>query len=263
MSTKQTVVAVKPETLLVPLPEKPSWFDKELAKVATRDGRPVFKIVDGQRELKWRNGKRDIKHLLQHDEVPAYLPVVRQVFRRMDTKTWKPKYYSTKEAAQADPQTSLERDISWTNVVSTRAVGRACWIVEVYVSPEELGYENWQAGRYADLQVKGVYQKVDLLGPFPRDGYYVYCFSVLDEDGNAISPNQKTIEECQKRWKQMLGESNTSLEEEILGYDKREEEFEKKEVARISDNVYQFHGIAARTMFHGAAASKPITKVYE
>lgn len=261
MSSNSTVTAVKPETLLVNLPAKPDWFDKELAAVAQKGGKPMFKIVDGQRETRWRNGKTDIKHLLQHDEVPAYVPVVRQVFRRMDTATWKPKYYSSKEAAENDPQVSLEPEISWTNVVSTRAVGRACWVVEVLITAEELGYENWEAMRYAEMEVMGVYRKVDVLGPFPKDGMYVYCFSVVDEDGYAIEPNRQTIEECKKRWKAIC-EPSKSLEQELADYDYREKKFEEREVARIADSFYQFHGIAARRA-HDGVVSRPITSVYE
>lgn len=259
-----TALAVKPETLLVPLPPKPEWFERELAKIATRNGKPVFKIVDGQREMRWRNGKMDVKHLLQHDNVPAYVPVVRQIFRRMDTATWKPKYYTSKEAAEADPQESLEKEITWTNVVSTRAVGRACWVIEVYVDPDELGGPlAWELHRYADLEKHGVVQKVDILGPFPKDGMYMYCFSVVDSEGNAISPNERTLEECKKRWRQIEKGSDPSLEESIMLHDEREAKFEQKEVARLADNVYQFHGIAARTKMHGTKVSRPITKVYE
>lgn len=259
MSTK--AVAVKPETLLVPLPSKPDWFDRELAQVATKNGQPVFKIVDGQRELKWRNGKMDVKHLLQHDEVPAYIPVIRQVFRRMDTATWKPKYYSSYDAALDDPQESLEPEISWTNIISTRAVGRACWVVEVLITAEETGYENWESMRYADLEVNGVIQKVDVLGPFPRDGWYTYCFSVLDEEGNAIAPHRGIIEECKMRWKQIC-EPEKSFEQEMLDYDYREKKFEEKETARIADSFYQFHGVAARRI-HEGVVSRPIRQVYE
>lgn len=260
MST--SVVAVKPETLLVPLPAKPDWFDRELEQVATKGEKPMFRIVDGQREMKWRNGKMDIKHLLQHESVPAYLPVVRQVFRRMDTATWKPKYYSSLESAEVDPQVSLEKEVTWANIVSTRGVGRACWVVEAYVSPDEIGYENWEAGRWAELQVHGVYQKVDVLGPFPREGMYMYCFSVVGEDGQAIAPNRQTIEECKKRWKAFTDREDKSLQQEISDYDDREKKFEELEVKRISDSFYQFHGIAARRA-HEGVVSRPIQKVYE
>lgn len=259
MST--SVVAVKPETLLVSLPSKPDWFDKELAQVATKNGRPVFKIVDGQRELKWRNGKMDIKHLLQHESIPAYVPVIRQVFRRMDTATWKPKYYTSREAAERDTQESLEPEVKWANIVSTRAVGRACWVIEVLVTAEELGYENWEAMRYSDLEIHGVARKVDILGPFPKDGMYIYAFSVVDEDGNAIAPHRGIIEECKKRWKAIC-EPSKSLEQELADYDYREKKFEEREVARIADSFYQFHGIAARRA-HDGVVSKPIAKTYE
>jgi len=46
-----------------PLPPKPVWFDKELAEVYTHDGKPMFRVVNGQTETHFFNGKpNDIKH---------------------------------------------------------------------------------------------------------------------------------------------------------------------------------------------------------
>lgn len=261
MPNLNTAIAVKPETLLVQLPAKPEWFDQELARVATMQGKPVFKVVDGQRELHWRRGKWDVKHLLQDEKFPPYIPVVSQVFRRLDTLSGTYKLYASRQSAEADDLPTLEKEVDWANTVSTRAVGRAAWIVEVYISPEELGYDNWMAGRYADLPVHGVIQKVDLLGEFPRDGMYVYCFSVVDDEGNAIAPNRKTIEECKRRWQIMQGD-NSTLEQELKRIAERDERAKAKQIARISDNFYQFHGISARRLHHGVV-SRPITKIYE
>lgn len=256
-----SVLAVKPETLLVDLPPIPSWFERELSQVATRNGKPVFKIVDGQRELKFRNEKMDVKHLLQHQNIPAFVPVVTQTFRRKNEATGEYKFYSSLAAARADTEESLSKDIDVANKVSTRAVGKACWIIEVYVAPEELGYDNWQASRYANLEKHGVARKVDVLGEFPREGMYVYCFSVLDSDGRAISPNQKTLDECKRRWRIVSNDTST-LEQNIKDYEEAEAKFAEKEVKRIADNVYQFAGISARRWHHGEV-SKSISKVYE
>lgn len=251
------ILAVKPETLLVDLPPVPEWFRRELSQVATRGGKPVFKLVDGQRELKWRNGKMDVKHLLQHEQVPAYVPVIRQVFRRLDTSTGKYKMYSSWLAAKEDDIATLDAEIEYSNLISTRAVGRACWIIEVYVDPDEFGYTNWEDHRYADLQVNGVFQKVDVLGPFPRDGYYVYCFSVIDEEGNAIPPNQRTLDECKKRWR-FMQQDTSSLEQAVKDHEERVAKFEQKEVARIADSIFQFHGeLGMRKFYHGAVGYQP------
>lgn len=251
-----SVLAVKPETLMVQLPSVPDWFRRELSQVATRNGKPVFKLVDGQRELKWRNGKMDVKHLLLHNEVPAYVPVIRQVFRRLkDNGDWK--LYPSWQSAKDDVAEGINEDIEFTNKVSTRAVGRACWIVEVYIDPDEFGYQNWEENRYADLQVHGVYQKVDVMGPFPQDGFYVYCFSVIDEDGNAIPPNQGTIDECKKRWRQMLSDE-ASLEQSIKDHEAKVARFEQKEAERISDSIFQFHGdLGMKKFYHGAVGYQP------
>jgi hypothetical protein len=262
VTKKDSIVAVKPEILLQQLPAKPDWFDRELAAVATRDGRPVFRVVDGQRELKFRNGKMDIKHLLQDDGVPMYVPVIRQVFRRQETDTQEYRYYNSIDAAREDTGEHLEDEIDFSNLVSVRAVGQPAWIVEVYISPDELGGPlEWESMRYAMLQVKGVDQKVDMLGEFPREGYYMYCFPVVDPLGRPISPGTRTIEECKKRWK-LATEDSKSLQEAITDFEKRTAAFEKKSVENIVDNFYQFHGVSM-VRAHGGHISKPITKVYE
>lgn len=259
---RKEILAVTPETLLVDLPPVPEWFERELSKIATKNGKPMFKIVDGQRELKWRNGKMDVKHLLQHNNVPAYVPVVRQLFRRKYKDTTNYKVYSSWSAAKNDPLDALlDQEIDFTNLTSVRAVGRACWVIEVYISPEEIGYDNWEHSRYADLQTNGVVRRVDVLGPFPREGMYMYCFSVLDDEGNAVSPSERTLDECRKRW-QSVQSDTASLEQNIKNFQEANAKFEEKEVKRIADNVYQFHGISAKRWHYGEI-SKPITKVYE
>lgn len=256
-----TVAAVKPEALLVELPHVPDWFMRELAQVATRNGRPVFRLVDGQRETKWRNGKTDVKHLLQHEQVPAYVPVIRQVFRRKNPETGKYSYYPTHKLAVADNADGLSKEIDYTNMISVRGVGRACWIIEVYIDPSEVDALAWEKQRFADLQVHGVLRKVDVLGPYPREGTYVYGFSVIDEEGNAISPNQRTLDECKKRWRTIIADTST-VQDNINAVESGMAEFEKKQVTRIADNFYQYQGISAKRLHHGAI-SKPITKIYE
>lgn len=254
------MLAVKPETLLVDLPPVPDWFRQELSRVGTKEGKPMFRIVDGQRELKWRNGKMDIKHLLQHDSVPAYVPVVRQLFRRKDTATGDYVLYTSRQQAEADTKATLEKEVDFTNMVQVRAVGRSCWIIEAYISPDEVGHAAWDQCRYADLQTNGVVRRVDVLGPFPREGMYVYCFSVLDEDGKAIAPNQRTLEECKRRW-QVINSPQQSVEQAVRDYEDRQAKFEANEVKRIADNIYQYHGISAKRWHYGEI-SKPIKQVY-
>lgn len=203
----------------------------------------------------------DVKHLVYHDQIPAYVPVVREVFRRKNRLTGDWKLYTSHKQAESDENPDLWKPIDVARFVSTRAIGRACWIVEVYITPEELGEQAWNESRFAELQTHGVYRKVDVLGPFPREGTYMYCFSVVDEDGNAISPNSRTIDECKQRWRQILGD-NTSYEQTMKDIADREAKHDQKQIQRISDNFYQFHGVTARRL-HGGVISRPITKIYE
>lgn len=226
---------------MVDLPPVPDRVRREISEIATRDGRPMFRIVDGQRELKWRNGKYDVKHLLQHQNVPAYVPVATQIFRRAYKEPLPGdithKLYPTRASASADTDDRLDADIEFTTHVSTRAVGRACWIVEVYVSPDEIGYKEWEANRYADLQKHGVVRRVDVLGPFPREGMYMFCFPVLDSEGKAIAPNQQTIDECKRLWRIAEG-GQQSVEQAVRDHEERIRKFEQKEVERLADNIY-------------------------
>lgn len=256
--TVPTMVGINEESLMVELPPVPEWFRKELAQIATRDGRPMFKIVDGQRELTYRNGKTDVKHLLQSDGVPCYVPVVTQVFRRWNWQTRQFHKYRSRAAAAADATPGLQSldRMQFTNHITVRGVGRPCWIIEVYVSPSEIGFDDWQKMRYDYLPVKGVMQKVDLLGEYPREGKYIYCLSVLNEQGEAISPHQGYIDELKKRWLVVLDDSR-SLEQSIVDHQDSLAEFEFKQHRRLTENFYQFHGIAARRL-HNAEISRPI-----
>jgi hypothetical protein len=105
-----------------------------------------------------------------------------------------------------------------------------------------------------------VVRRVDVLGPFPREGMYMYCFSVLDEDGDVIPPTERTLEECKRRW-QTLQSPQSSLEQNIKDYEDRQVKFEAKEKKRIVDSIYQYHGISAKRWNYGEI-SKPITQVY-
>lgn len=256
----KTVTAVAPSALRQPLPPLPSGFERELASVGSMNGHPMFKIVDGQRAMKWRNGKMDIKHLLQSEDYPCYVPVVTEVFRRKVTGTDGYIKFPSYTAAKETPITGLDTLIEGTKFSSVRAVGRACWIVEVYVTPEEVNERAWNETRYARLTVKGVPQEVDVLGPFPSDGMYVYCFSVLGDDGSAIAPGPRTITECKQRW-QTIQKDTVTVEDGAHMLEDKLEEFERKQVERVGDSFYQFHGVAARRLHHGVV-SKPITNVY-
>jgi hypothetical protein len=256
--SKDYVTAIEPSALRMPLPPIPNGFERELANVGNMKGKPMFKIVDGQTELKWRNGKMDVKHLLQNEDFPCYVPVVNEAFRRHILGTDNHKRYGTADAAVADDATGLG-PVEVARVVSTKAIGRACWIIEVYVAPEEIGEAAWNAERYQDLAKSGIPTRTDVLGEFPRDGMYVYCFSVLGEDGEAIAPNDNTLQECKKRWQAINSETATAADDASLMEDKMEA-FEKRQTARIADSFYQYHGITARRPF-GAEISKPITQV--
>jgi hypothetical protein len=257
--SKDYVTAIEPSALRMPLPPIPSGFERELANVGSMHGKPMFKIVDGQTEMHFRRGKMDIKHLLQNENFPCYVPVVREAFRRQIEGTDNYKRYGTAAAAVADTAIGLGAP-EVARIVSTKAVGRACWIIEVYVTPEEIGEASWNAERYAMLAKSGVPTKIDVLGEFPRDGMYVYCFSVLGEDGEAIAPNDNTLMECKKRWQAINSETPATAADEATLLEDKMEAFEKRQTARIADSFYQYHGISARRPF-GAEISKPITQV--
>ena len=171
---QDAITAIPEDFLRVDLPRVPDWFHEELAKVAVRDGRPVFRLVDGIRELKWRNGKMDVKHLLQADGMACYVPVSKTRFRRRSLrKDGQPKIYRTYEQAVKDRDPYLATDIETATKFHVAAVGRPCWVVEVYISPDEIDYASWLRLRYQHLEKNGVTQQIDVLGPYPRDGWFV------------------------------------------------------------------------------------------
>lgn len=246
--------------LLQQLPDVPPWFRDELSRVATRNGHPVFRLVDGLRERKWRNGKWDIKHLLQIDADPPFPPyqhIYRMRFRRKHVETGEERRYLTwaEADAEADPGYQTEIESAVVNL-GVMAIGRPCWIVEVYVAPEEVDEATWESQRYDMLEKHGIVQKIDLLGPFPRDGYYMACFDVV-RDGIAISPNQGTIDECKRRWRIATTDTET-VEQAIQGAEAEINLFEKTQLQRLNDGFFQHHGIVAHLARSNGVMGKPI-----
>lgn len=243
-----------PESILRhPLPPVPDWFRDALAKVATRNGMPMFRLVDGLHELTFRNGKMDVKHLLKS---VCYVPVAKTRYRRTFHGSDKFLIFRTHQEAKNAKVDGLSTVIESATINSVAAVGRACWIVEVYESPEEIDYDSWQALRYDYLEKSGVTQKIDLLGEYPRDGRYIACFDVVDSDGNAVSPSDKTIEECKRRYKLAMGDTRTA-EEAIQGSNADIEKAEQKQIDRLNENFFQYAGITENRA-RGGVVGKPI-----
>lgn len=248
---KSPVIGVNQEVLLTELPPKPDWFDEELKKIGLRDGQPLFRIVDGQRETHFRAGRQRIKHLLMDGNRPCFIPVVKQVFYRENKETKERITYSSLKEAEEDSDENLLETIFVTNLVQIKEVGKPCWVIETYISPDEIGEKDWNENRFKFLYKSGIYQKVDLLGEFPKEGMYVYCFPVLDKYGNARSPSQIDIDECKKRLKLVESDKKT-LSHVLQEMANREQEFERKQIERITDNVFQYFGLSMRK-FYGAA----------
>jgi hypothetical protein len=186
------------------LPPVPYWFEKELKEIATLNGRPMFRLVDGQRETIFRNGRNNTL-----------------------------KYYPNR---------------------------RNCWVVEVYTSPYEISEEAWNAERFQILPVMGVPTEVDVHGEFPRAGRYIYCLSITNEAGEAISPNRDTISELRRRVYLQAQETKTAEQYTAESYAKGAEA-EERELEQANDNFYQWAGISAKRE-KGGVISKPITKTF-
>ena len=260
MTDNDVVTGFKPEDMRVELPPVPDWFSAELARIAVIDGKPMFRCVDGTKETQFRNGKQDIKHLFGGDTFSCYLPVVHVKFRRWDMKYSKYRIYNSREEAEADRSNGIKKEIEMASNVEVRAIGWPCYIIEAYVRASEICEKTWNDQRYDDLEKNGIMQRIDILGPFPREGRYVFGFPVLSEGGYAIAPNQNILDECKKRWRH--AQEPEKLAESIKTWHERGELAEKRMTERLVDSVYQFHGIAAKN-FHFGAVSKPITKEFK
>jgi hypothetical protein len=242
------------------LPAVPESFLRELPRIATREGVPVFRLANGLTEMHFRNGKMTIKHPLQH---PAYFVRVDTVrFRRKNIKTGDYHLYRTFEDAQGDKNKDLAVEIDRSMRQITVPVGRPCWVVEAWISPSEIDYDTWQKNRYDYLEKMGVAQKIDVLGPYPSDGYYKGIFDVIDGEGNAIAPSERTLNECKRRWRMATSDTQT-LEEAIQGSEEAMALFEEREIDRLADNMCQFHGQTVMSRITGGVTRKPIATVKE
>lgn len=125
---------------------------------------------------------------------------------------------------------------------------------------QEIDYDAWQANRFQYLEKHGVSQRIDVLGEFPRDGWYIACFDVLDEQGNACSPSDKTLDECRKRLKMVEADTKT-IEQVLKESDERRDLFEQKQLERLNEQVFDYFGIAAKTRAHAGVVGKPILTV--
>lgn len=208
------------ETRITELPYKSKWFSDSLESIARVNGKPLFRVVHGQRELTWRNGGLDVKHLLRHPDLPPF--IIRRVGKRIEVKS----------------------------------LGIPAWVVEVYISPNEINYNEWCASRFKEMQVHGVNKLIDVLGPYPSEGMYVYCFAITDESGYPVYPGEKHLEECRRRLYEASRDTET-LDMAVNRINKENKEKEKKEARLIADNIYQSMGISARRL-HNAEISKPI-----
>jgi hypothetical protein len=247
-----------PESLYrLPLPPIPESFLKELPKVAVRNGVPMFRIVNGQTETKFRNGKMDIKHLLQSGGIPCYVTVSKTRFRRKNYVTGEYKIYTSFDLAKRDKTKHLSFEIESATKEVRVGVGRPCWVIEVYVAPEEICHDTWFAQRYQMLEKNKIRQTIDVLGPYPKHGMYMACFDVIDDEGNAVAPSDRTIEECKRRWRVATGDTLT-VENAIQASNEAMDAFEAKSLETMNENFYQWGGISATTRAKDGVMSKPI-----
>src|SRR6185369_15413581 len=124
-------VGVHPSALRVELPPVPEWFRRELSQIAERNGHPMFRVVNGQTETCFRNGKIDIKHLFQTDQFPCYVPVIQTLYHRLDAKNDEVRSYKSISEARADSGKGLSDEIRLSRQMEIKALGRPCYVIEV------------------------------------------------------------------------------------------------------------------------------------
>ncbi len=242
---------------LVELPPKPEWFDDALADIERLNGVPLFKCVDGQRELMWRNGEMQIKHFLQTDDQACFARIERQYYLRKNAKTGEYHEYLTAAQAAADKTLHLFLLIEPRISVEVRMVGKPCWIIETYIPPEDIPRKVWDELRWQKYTKDGKEQFFDVFGEYPSEGKYIHCLDIVGDDGEAIEPNRRVIDSLKQRlWEYQ--KDTRALEQRIKDDMERERLFNEKQAAQMVDNFYQARGIAAYSQFHNVAVSKPV-----
>ena len=242
---------------LVDLPPIPDWFEAELSDIRKVGDHPLFKIVDGQRELIFRNGEMQIKHYLQTDDQACFVRIERQYFVRKSAKTGEYKEYQTRSEAAADKDKSLFLLIEPKISTEVRMVGKPCWVIETYVAPGDISEEAWEKVRYAEYVKDGKPQMFDALGPFPREGKYIHCLDLTDKEGNAIAPSSRLIDSLKNRLREFESD-HRALQERIDDDMEAAAAFEVKQIKQMTDRFYQKHGLAALSKFHNVAVGKPM-----
>ncbi len=239
-------------------PPKPDWFDEALAKAVPRyGGKPMFRVVDGMRETAWMQG--DPTFLKYTNKEIQCVPVRHVEYVRTHVRTRKKVSFVSREAAEAYTGKGYGEAVEKV-YFERRWIGRPCWVVEVYLEPKAMpSKEEWELSRYEYIDVNGVIQKVDLLGEYPPFGKYVWMMDVLDEDGVPTEPNQKTIDECQRRYWEVLKDNRSIIQRTKDDYE-RVEKLDKKVARDLTEAFFGHYGISAKRAF-GTEISKPIKSV--
>ena len=251
------------QALLIDLPPVSDQFLKDLAGIATHRGKPLFRLVHGQKEQIFRNGEWDVKHILHSEHMNCYIKVETTVYRRKNVRTQDYRYYSSMTSAKADDGPNLSKLVEMSTGERIRAIGKPCWIVEAYQPAEEIDFNSWQKLRYDFLPTgqAGLSQKIDLLGEYPSEGRYIWCFDVVGDDGETISPNERTLNECRRRYRNRLSETQT-VEQAIQCDENAARRFEERAVEKMNENFMQWAGITANRA-RGGVVGKPIAHVLE
>lgn len=241
------------------LPLIPEWFIKELRNLGLNPfGEPRFRIVDGQKEMHFIAGREQTKYQIKEPERYTYM-----TFERIDSRTGKMKEYPTRRAAESDLNPYMLQGIGMNQVIEIHEIGYPCYILESWTSPEELNRSAWDKERFSNEfnELTGKFERIDLLGPFPSCGRYDMVFEIVDEDGRAIAPNQRTLDEIQRRMK-VVENDNRTLDQRLRDDASARAEQAQKIQDQWADDFIQEAGIHNRMMKEGNAISRPILKEF-
>ncbi len=250
--------AIPAEAIRHELPVKPDWFDGELANcVPNYNSMAMFRCVDGTKEMMSLDGKQIPKHRNPNLEA---VPIKYTYWTRFHQKSQKHIKYASERLALEDTQKGLGKPAEQIKF-ETRYIGRPCHIIEVYQEPNSLPpYDQWEEQRYEWLtDEKGVTRKVDLLGEYPANGRYIYCFPLLNENGEAMEPNRSHIEEAKSRYNMAVNDKR-SPNERIQDDFARIQKLDNKVKLRYLEQLEELSPLTLKKI-EGAEVSKPITKV--
>lgn len=182
------LIALETEDRNHPPPQDPRPWQERLTKLGGLNdhGEPILKLVWAQTATKWFRGKRRIKYRDMNRSVVRH-----ETYRRVN---------GGKERSYPDRAAAL-KDIWPGSVIQVKVdyewIGKPLWAIEQWFPPDYMGDtpESWEKNRWKEVndEEMGHVARCDMLGPYPRNGYYDVCVWVGEHRGEFTPAGQHVL----------------------------------------------------------------------